>query len=155
MSKLSRAEYVGLMQNYFSSVMREDVDAIRACFTPDARITIYHGDNPLRQFHAAPTADQLAFSDFYGHLLQNYSVHFGNFCHFVDTEKERCSATFEPTLTPKPESEFLADGEVSLNNCNFFRFRIDKIEDMIIYYANPALGAKLGVTDGPPTVPQG
>ena len=37
------------------------------------------------------------------------------------------------------------------NNCNFFWFRGGKIAGMIIYYANPTLGKKLGLKPKMPT----
>ncbi len=150
MAKLTYAQYVTLMRDdYFGGVMREDRAGVWNCFTDDARVTIYHGDNEVRQFHKNPGPGQKSFDFFYGHLWQNYKVLFENYRWIVDVENEWAAATFLPTLDPKPGSE--ATEQMKLNNCNFFWFRGNAIADMIIYYANPTLGAKVGAGAPTPT----
>ena len=152
MSELTREDYVRLMRDdYFGGVMRSDRSAVWNCFTDDAKVTIYHGDNPVNVFYKNARADQQSFDVFYGHLWTNYHVHFGNFHFVVDREQATAAATFIPTLEPKPESGYLQTGRLTLNNCNFFWFRGRAIADMIIYYANPTLGAKLGIASKMPT----
>jgi hypothetical protein len=149
---LPRAHYLKLVeQDYFGSVMAEHLDAVVRCFTAAAEITIYHGDNPVQRFHAAPAAGQQPMGDFWGHLWANYRVHFGQFRHVIDAEAECCASTFVATLTPKPQSAYRDAGTLTLNNCNFFWCRQGLIYRMIIYYANPTLGARLGVASTAPT----
>ena len=51
MADFSREHYVKLVEHdYFGSVAGEDVAAALRCFTPEARVTIYHGDAPARLF---------------------------------------------------------------------------------------------------------
>ena len=119
------------------------------CFTPDARVTIYHGDAAPRIFLAAPAAGESPLRDFFDHLLANYAVRFSGFRHFVDAESERCAATFDVEITPKPDSAYLVAGVRHLKNCNFFQCRDGKIFDMIIYYATPG-----AAPDGPTGFPK-
>ena len=152
MSQLSRADYVQRMEHdYFGGVMREDRAGVWDCFTDDAKVTIYHGDNPVNVFYKTPAAGQQSFDLFYGHLWQNYKVHFGGYHFVVDLDQATAAATFIPTLDPKPGSGYAETGQLRLNNCNFFWFRGRDIADMIIYYANPTLGAKLGIATKMPT----
>jgi hypothetical protein len=152
MSTLTHAQYIVRMRDdYFTGVMREDRNLVWSCFTDDARVTIYHGDNPIQQFYKNAKPGQQSFDFFYGHLWQNYHVHFGDYRFVVDTEQGHCAATFVPTLNPKPGSNYLETGRLTLNNCNFFWFRGRDIADMIIYYANPTLGAAMGLSAKMPT----
>ena len=150
---MQRDDYIAVMMRYFQGVMDEDLGAIRSAFTADARVMILHGDNPRRQFHLVPRAGEESLDDFYGHIWRTFHVHFGQFTWVVDRDSQVCSAIFVPTLTPKPGSSQAAGGVLSLRNCNFFWFRDGLIYDTIIYYANPELGERLGVTTGPTTVP--
>ncbi len=141
--------YVTLVENaYFASVGREDIAAALDCFTPDAKVTIYHGDAPARRFAVEPGAGESPLREFYDHLLANYVASFSGFRHFVDVPGERCAATFDVTLAPKPGSAYLDAGTRRLKNCNFFHCRDGKIFDMIIYYADP--GADAGAPTGFP-----
>ena len=150
MAKLTRAQYVDFVErSYFRNVGREDFTAVTACFTNDACITIFHGDNPVRRFYRKPQQDQQPLITFYGHLWENYHVVFENFRHIVDAENECCASTFHPLLTPKPTSSHLTAGKLTLNNCNFFWFRDGRIADMIIYYANPTPDSTVGVAATP------
>jgi hypothetical protein len=152
MSKPNRAHYIKLVEhNYFGNVAAADIAAVLQCFTPDAEITIYHGDNPIRFFYGQPKGDQLPLRAFWDHLCANYVGHFGQFTHIVDEANECCAATFIVTLTPKPNSAYLATGTLTLNNCNYFWCRDGKIARMTIYYANPTLGAKMGAASVGPT----
>jgi hypothetical protein len=145
-SKYSREYYVNLVENdYFASVTREDIAAALGCFTPDAHVTIYHGDAPARRFAAAPKAGESPLREFYDHLLANYVPRFTGFRHFVDPPSECCAAYFDVELSPKPDSPYLGAGKRQLKNCNFFECRDGKIHHMIIYYADP------GANPGGPT----
>ena len=152
MKKLSRADYVRLIRKkYFASVERQDYAAVVDCFTPDARVTIYHGDNPVQRFFKRPKKGQISFRVFYGHLLGNYDVSFTKFHFVIDTGEGTAAATFVPKLKPKKSSSYRQTGNLQLANCNFFWYRGDKIADMIIYYANPDLGKRLGIATKMPT----
>jgi ketosteroid isomerase-like protein len=152
MSGLSREDYVKLVEtDYFGSVMKRDFDAVVACFTDDATVTIYHGDAEPRIFKAAPGPGETPLRAFFEHLLANYDPMFDEFVHFVDAAGERCAATFAVRLTPKPESAYQDYGVQHLRNCNFFQCRDGRIHDMIIYYANPAIGGAGEPTEAKPT----
>jgi len=148
-SDYSRDYYVNLVEDdYFGNVTQEDIPAVLRCFTPDARVTIYHGDAPARRFAAAPTAGESLLREFFDHLLANYVARFTDFQHFVDPPSEQCAAYFNVELSPKQDSPYLDAGTRHLKNCNFFHCRDGKIHDMIIYYADP--GASPGAPTGFP-----
>jgi hypothetical protein len=110
----------------------------------------------VQRFYKTPVEGQQSFDMFYGHLWQNYRVSFSNYHFVVDLANQSCAATFTPVLDPKPGSAYMATGRLNLNNCNFFRFRGADIADMIIYYANPTLGAALAAgTTAPTAFPKG
>jgi len=133
--------YVKLVEeDYFGSVTGQDKDAILDCFTEDARVTIYHGDNKPRCFRGKPTSGESPISIFFDHLLRNYDPRFEDFTHFVDAVHDRCAAHFRVHLTPKLDSPYLPVGVLVLQNCNFFLCRDGKIDDMILYYSNPSAG---------------
>jgi len=149
---MTRADYVRVIEKkYFGSVMKHDYQKVIDNFTDDARVTIFHGDNPLQVFYKNPKRGKQSFKVFYGHLFDNYIVDFGKYNTVVDVAKKKAAATFTPHLKPKKGSAYRKTGDLHLNNCNFFWFRGDKIEDMIIYYANPTLGKKLGLDPKMPT----
>jgi hypothetical protein len=138
-----RAEIVNFVENqYFGSVVRNDIDAVLACFHTDAKILIRHGDNPVRNFSLQPGARESELREFYMHLCGTFSTWFGNFNHVIDFEENRSACYFTVRLTPFSDELLESAGEQELNNCNFFRFRDDKIEHMIIYYSNS--GAEAG-----------
>lgn len=152
MTALNRDYCVKLVEeDYFGNVMKEDIAAAVACFTEDSEVVIYHGDNPVRRFHGSPTGDQLPLEAFYDHLLGNYDALFEDFEHTIDLDTGRCASNFIVTLTPKAGSAYEETGTLTLNNSNFFRCRDGKIFYMVIYYANPTLGEKLGVQSSTPT----
>ena len=151
---MDRSDYVNLVENrYFGSVTAAELDAVCACFTADAVITILHGDNPPRIFKASPAAGEAPMRDFWAHLCANFHGRFTQFEHFIDVDAGRCAATFIVTLSPKPESAYADGGVLTLRNCNFFWIRGDRIERMTVYYANPdSAGAGAGKPTGyPPT----
>lgn len=152
MSSFDREYYVKLIEEgYFGNVMKEDIAAACACFTDDSEVVIYHGDNEVRRFYGTPKDGQLPLVAFYDHLLGNYDALFEHFEHTVDLPAQRCASNFLVTLSPKPGSAYEETGVLTLNNSNFFRCRDGKIYYMIIYYANPTLGAKLGNQTASPT----
>lgn len=152
MSEFGRDYYIKLVEkDYFGNVMKEDIAAACACFTEDSEVVIFHGDNEVRRFYGTPGDGQLPLEAFYDHLLGNYDALFEHFEHTIDLSAERCASNFLVTLTPKPGSDYVDTGVLTLNNSNFFRCRNGKIYYMVIYYANPTLGAKLGTQTASPT----
>jgi ketosteroid isomerase-like protein len=134
---LSRDQCIELVEeHYFGNVSRGDVDAALACFTPDAVVTIRHGDAPPRLFSASGDgADPLGA--FLEHLLANYEPRFTDFVHYIDAENERCASRFVVKLTARPEGAAATVGDQELLNCNFFELEGERISAMLIYYANP------------------
>ncbi|MBM3512997.1 MAG: nuclear transport factor 2 family protein [Alphaproteobacteria bacterium] len=151
MTDTARARLHAHCVSYFEAVMREDMAGVRSRFTPSAKITIFHGDNPKREFHLADLDGPNSLIHFYGHLWANYQVKFRDFTYTIDPPANEGACYFIVTLTPKPGSAYAATGPLLLNNCNFFKFENGVIASMIIYYANPTLGATLGNTQGAPT----
>lgn len=152
MSKFDRQYYIELIENdYFGNVSHEDIKAACSCFSDNSKVTIYHGDNPVRFFYKNPSDGQDSLEVFYDHLVGNYDASFNNFVHTIDLDEQRCASNFLVTLSPKPDSEYRDIGTLTLNNSNFFRFSNGKIFYMIIYYANPTLGKLLGQVNQSPT----
>jgi len=146
---LSRTELAALAEHrYFGAVTRGDLAAILDCFTDDAEIIIRHGDQPTRVLQASPTTGQPHISEFWKHLNANFEAAFTAFEHFVDEPAQRCAATFDVTLRPRPQSPYFERGTLRLYNCNFFWVRDGRIARMIVYYANPDTG---GDAVGKPT----
>ena len=134
---LSRDAYIELIEDrYFGSVSRGNIEGALSCFTPDALVTIRHGDSPPRTFRADGEG-AAALSDFLEHLLANYEPSFTDFVHYVDTENERCASRFIARLTPRPGSTHEAAGVQELRNCNFFDLAAGKFHEMLVYYTNP------------------
>ena len=136
----ARQAYITLVEDtYFGSVVRDDKDAILACFTADAVVTIRHGDETPRIFHRSPRAGQIHLSEFYGHLLQQFDAWFGEYQHYYDPETHTGASRFQVRLTPRPGQDVQAQ---HLFNCNFFELKGDKIREMLIYYSNPGAAAE-------------
>ncbi len=138
-------------KTYFGNVESGQLDAIMACFDPDATVIIRHGDNPERCFCVSASADETPLVEFYKHLCSNYEARFNDFQHFIDRETQRASCYFKVRLKPKPEGLYAGTGQQELFNCNFFEFRDDLITHMIIYYANPRSGDPTSGSYDPPT----
>ena len=146
---MTRDDYVDLVERrYFGNVAQADIPAVVACFSGDARVTIYHGDAAPRLFAVQPGPGETALARFFEHLLANYEPRFTEFVHYVDPVGERCAATFLVTLTPKPGSPYRDAGVQRLRNCNFFRCRAGLIRAMTIYYSNPGSAGGAGGADG-------
>ena len=142
---LTQEDYRRLVEEaYFGTVMTGNVDAVLEAFTDDAEVTIYHGDNPVRRFKKTPGEGEVDLREFYAHLCGHFNAGFDGFMHVADLERARAAAMFTVTLTPRPDSPHAGEDALVLNNCNFFKYRGDKISWMVIYYSNSTLGAKLG-----------
>ena len=129
-------DYVDVVENrYFGNVAKANFQDVLACFTDDAKVLIYHGDNQPRHFSRDGKHGDVLIS-FFEHLTGNFSARFENFIHYIDPQVNRCASRFLVTLDPKPDSNYFSQGQQQLNNCNFFDFRGDLIEYMIIYYSN-------------------
>ena len=141
MPRLTRPELVDLCENrYFGNVVRERLDAVLACFTPDTVVVIRHGDNPERRFFGRPEGEALHISEFWKHLNANFVASFEDYEHVVDTEQQRIASTFLVTLAPKPDSPYVGRGTLQLKNCNFFWVEDGLIARMLVYYSNPDTG---------------
>lgn len=151
MKTLDRQTYLTAVAGYFDAVTREDFAGVKAHFTADATVTIFHGDNPTQLFHKAAVAGQRPFDEFYGHLWENYVVAFNDRVFVIDADAGTAAAIFSPSLTPKAASAYTETGPLTLNNANFFWFEDGLIARMVIYYANPTLGAALQVKYDHPT----
>ncbi len=152
MSTLTRGAIIRLVETeYFGSVTRGDIPAVLACFTRDAEVKIYHGDNPVRHFSMSPRRGRSPLAHFYEHLTGHFHARFVDFQNFIDLPARRSAATFTVRLRPYRKSPHYASGSLVLNNCNFFEYRRGRIAQMTIYYANPTLGKKLGQASVGPT----
>ncbi|MBT8447289.1 MAG: hypothetical protein KJO38_09085, partial [Gammaproteobacteria bacterium] len=100
MSQFDDAYYTDLVERrYFGNVAAGEIDAAVACFTADARVTIYHGDNPVRRFACPEAADYgPPLPTFYEHLCGNFRASFAGFTHYIDIPGERIASTFTVTL---------------------------------------------------------
>ena len=124
---LDHADYPKLVEEaYFGAVMACDLEAILACFTDDAEVIIYHGDNPVREFRKTPGKGETDLREFYAHLCGNYHPHFEGFLHVVDTQQGRAASKFTVTLTPRDDGLYAGEEALTLNNSNFFLYRDDK-----------------------------
>jgi hypothetical protein len=124
-------------ERYFGNVAGGKITAVMDCFEPGAEVVIRHGDNPVREFIARSEDGGTELREFYEHLCGNYEAWFGNFQHFIDVEQQRSACYFTVRLQPRPDGLY-ADTEIQeLHNCNFFEYRDDRINQMIIYYSNP------------------
>ena len=147
-----REDVIKFVENeYFGSVVRNDIDAVLACFHANAKILIRHGDNPVRKFWLEPGAGESELREFYMHLCGTFSTWFGDFNHFIDLEENQSACYFTVRLTPFSGELLESVGEQELKNCNFFRFRDNKIEHMIIYYSNTAAEAGQKMPTGYPS----
>ncbi len=137
----ARAAYITLVEDtYFGSVVRGDMPAIFECFTPEAVVTIRHGDDAPRIFHRAPGPGQVDLAEFYGQLLDQFEPWFGDYHHYYDPEAHAGASRFQVRLTPRPGRH---DVEAQhLFNCNFFELDGAKIRAMLIYYTNPGAAAQ-------------
>jgi hypothetical protein len=139
---MTRDDYIRLVEDdYFGHVLRPDLDRILACFTDDAVITIFHGDDPAAVFRAQPASGEAPLRGYFDYVFETYTVDgYRNFRHFVDLAEGSIASMFDVTLTPKPGAEpaQAGVGTQTLHNCNFFQCVDGRFKDVVIYYANPA-----------------
>lgn len=129
-------EYVDIVENrYFGNVAGMRFSAVLDCFTEDATVLIYHGDNQPRHFSRDGKQGDVLIN-FFEHLTGNFTARFENFVHYIDPQVNRCASRFLVTLDPLADSDYFSNGQQQLNNCNFFDFRGGLIEHMIVYYSN-------------------
>lgn len=134
---LRRHEYIELIEErYFGSLSHGDIEAALTCFTPDAVVTIRHGDSLARTFKADSEGPD-ALRRFFEHLLANYDPSFIDFIHYIDAENGRCASRFTARLTPRSDAANTVEGVQELRNCNFFDLADGRIREMLIYYTNP------------------
>ncbi|HSW18254.1 MAG TPA: nuclear transport factor 2 family protein [Ramlibacter sp.] len=115
-----RAALIALVERYFAAVDRMDLAATLDCFCADARFciatfdTVYEGrDSGLRAM--------------YERLFGRYQrVWHGDFDHVVEGPG-RVASRFRVENT-------LVDGSVRVkNNCNFFRVREERFDEVFVY----------------------
>ena len=142
----SRDECIELIEErYFGSLARGDIETALTCFTPDAVVTIRHGDSLARTFKAdGEGAD--ALRGFFEHLLANYEPSFTDFVHYVDTENGRCASRFTVRLASRRDSADAVSRAQELRNCNFFDLADGRFREMLIYYTNPGSESDHGST---------
>ncbi len=121
--------------DYFGNVIKEDLEGVLACFTDDAEVTIYDGDNAVRRTYRAPTGDQPSMEAFYEAFFKTNITAVDDYVHTIDVEAERCATNFTLTLTPKADSGSGTGEPRTFHNSNFFRCRNGKIYAMTVYFA--------------------
>jgi len=116
----TRAELVALVERYFAAVDRMDLAATLDCFTDDARVTIATYDTVYR-------GRDEEVRGMYSRLFARYaSVWHGDFDH-VAQPPQRIASQF----TVRNRSH---DGQMTVkHNCNFFRLRGQRFDDMVVY----------------------
>ena len=109
---MTRDDYVHLVERrYFGNVAHGDIPAVVACFSGDARVTIYHGDAPPRFFAVQPGAGETPLARFFEHLLANYEPRFTEFVHYVDEANGSAGgADAHWHAAPKPASPLSRSG---------------------------------------------
>lgn len=119
-TSLDSAELIALIERYFASVDRMDIDATLACFEPDATFTIATFDTVYR-------GRDTGIRGMFERLNSRYSrVWHGNFDHVVQTPN-RVASQFRVENT-------MLDGSLRVkNNCNFFSVRGARFESVQVY----------------------
>jgi len=117
---LNSTEMVALVERYFASVDRMDLDATLACFEPDATFTI-------ATFNTIYQGRDTGIRSMFERLNSRYSsVWHGNFDHVVQVPT-RVASQFRVENT-------LKDGSLSVkNNCNFFSIRGTRFDAVQVY----------------------
>ncbi|MBT8445680.1 MAG: hypothetical protein KJO38_00950 [Gammaproteobacteria bacterium] len=131
----SRDELIHMVEHtYFESVRRGDMATVLACFSEDAEIRVYRGDEPLQHFAARPSGDQQPLSAYFQYVFDHYEVSYSDFEHVVEPEAERIASTFVVHLRLRQEP---GAAPQSLYNCNFFFLAGGRFRRVVIHYANP------------------
>lgn len=138
MNTFDRDDYITLVeQNYFGSVMKEDLAGVVPCFTDDCEVVICKGDETPRRSCGSATVGQNPLAAFYEQLFIDYETVVEDFERTIDVSAHRCASNFTVTFTPKPGAAHEDVGPLRYTNSNFFRCRDGKIHAMIVYFANP------------------
>ena len=122
MVALTREQMINMVeQSYFSNVDHKNLDVILDCFARDAVFTVqstftsYEGrDSGIRKFYESISAGFL-------------KIWHGDFEHIVDVESQRISTQFNVRRT------HLNGAEASMSNCNVFRFKDGKFNQVFVY----------------------
>lgn len=134
----TRDDYVRLVEDdYFGNVASPDLGAVLACFTDDARATVYHGSDPVQVYARRPRSGESPLEAYFEYVFATFAVEYEGFTHWVDVENERCACTFVVYLTGKPGTQLASAGRTRYENANFFQCRDGKFADVTIYYASP------------------
>jgi ketosteroid isomerase-like protein len=119
-TSLNSTELVALVERYFASVDRMDIDATLACFEPDATFTI-------ATFNTIYQGRDTGIRSMFERLNSRYSrVWHGHFDHIIQVPS-RVASQFRVENT-------LLDGSLSVkNNCNFFSVRGTRFDAVQVY----------------------
>ncbi len=117
---LREHDLIALVERYFAAVDRMDLQATLDCFTADARVTI-------ATFDTVYAGRATEIGAMYERLFTRYArVWHGNFEHVVQAPGRIASR-----FTVRNRSH---QGQTTVkHNCNFFRLRDDRFEDMVVY----------------------
>lgn len=116
---------IDLVEYYFAAVDRNDLDAVLACFTEDANVTI-------QSAHSAHQGRDTQVRRMYEELFENYREHMRHihFRHVADPDNNRVASQFDVELTDN-------DGEnIHLTNANFFYLEGGKFRRVFIYMSD-------------------
>ena len=119
---------------YFDSVRRGDMAAVLGCFSDDAEIRVYRGDEALQHFAAQPAEGQQPLSAYFQYVFDHYDVSYSDFEHVVEPDAARIASTFIVHLRLRQEPD---GAPQSLYNCNFFFLAGERFRRVVIHYANP------------------
>jgi ketosteroid isomerase-like protein len=119
-TSLDSAQLVALVEHYFASVDRMDLDGTLACFEPDATFTI-------ATFNTIYQGRDTGIRSMFERLNSRYNrVWHGNFDHVIQSPA-RVASQFRVENT-------LLDGSLSVkNNCNFFSVRGTRFDAVQVY----------------------
>lgn len=114
------SDLVARVERYFAAVDRMDLEATLDCFVEDARVTI-------ATFAVSYCGRDSEIRGMYARLFERYaSVWHGDFDHVVQGPSRIASRFTVRNLT--------AEGQTAVKqNCNFFRLRGDRFDEVFIY----------------------
>lgn len=124
----TREDYADMVENrYFANVDRKNLEAVLACFHPDAVFTV---QSAFSTHEGRDTGIKRMFEK----LFEGYSrILHKDFRHVVDVEGECCASQFGV------ENVSACDGaKTYLSNCNFFYLEGDRFKRVYVYMSGGA-----------------
>jgi hypothetical protein len=141
-------DYSRLIEHqYFGNMALARPDLILALLTEDAHLTAFHANDPPRRVRRDPGPGEESFEHFLSALHADFTLHYSQFMHVVDTGRQRSACTFRLEIRPR-----VADPSVGvrvLRNCNFFQFRDGLICAVTAYFSLPTDDRDPWSTSGP------